>query len=168
MKRIIVTLLVVAILASMVGIGYAVHTPRSGVAQLETASPPTAEGMLKLVNDERAKVGVKPLVIHETLNKSAQFKADDMYKNNYFSHTAPGTNDNNGLNYLDSIDDGLCSHVGENITDNLVSIDNTSEQSVYNWIHSPAHYKAMIDPKNTLTGFGISGTKIVQHFCVTK
>lgn len=40
--------------------------------------PPDAQELLELVNAERAKVGVAPLVIDERVQKSAQLKADDM------------------------------------------------------------------------------------------
>ena len=132
-----------------------------------TQGTPDPQEMLELVNAERAKAGVKPLTIDENVQKSAQLKAEDMDRRNYFSHIVKGTK------YTLTEEMAVyvrksCKHSSENITDNLVDRDNTSEQSVYNWIHSPPHYKAMIDPKYTYTGFGVSGTKIVQHFCVAK
>lgn len=130
--------------------------------------PPTAEELLELVNAERERVGVAPLAIKDTLTQSAQWKADDMAKNNYFGHIKPGETRNNGLDYLDSIDEGLCRNISENITDNTVAEDNYSQMSFYSWKSSPPHYKAMINPKYTLTGFGVSGTKVVQHFCIAR
>src|SRR5262249_44174159 len=47
-------------------------------------TPATREELLRLVNDERAKVGVAPLAVDERLNGSAQRKTDDMAKFNYF------------------------------------------------------------------------------------
>lgn len=121
---------------------------------------PSAEEMLRLVNEERAKVGVKPLVIDERLNKSAQYKAEDMLKNNYFGHV-----DNQGRHGYEYIADfgKKCKFPGENITENTTT--NTSKQAIVSWKNSPPHYKAMIDPRYESTGFGIAGTKIVQHFC---
>lgn len=45
--------------------------------------------MLDLVNAERLKVGVAPLKADPELMKVAKLKAEDMVKNNYFSHTSP-------------------------------------------------------------------------------
>lgn len=39
--------------------------------------PPTAEELLELVNAERKRVGVAPLIHHKDIEKSAQLKADD-------------------------------------------------------------------------------------------
>lgn len=150
------------------------HFTAPTVAQVQTVEesnpepivPVSADGMLRLINIERTRVGVAPLVINDKLMRSAQFKADDMRNRGYFGHTAPGSDRNNGLDYLDSIDEGLCKSLSENITDNVWEARNTSDQAVFNWMFSPPHYKAMIDPRYSLTGFGISGTKIVQHFCI--
>lgn len=42
-----------------------------------------------LVNAERIKNGLKPLVINDELQNVARIKAKDMVDNNYFSHTSP-------------------------------------------------------------------------------
>lgn len=53
--------------------------------------PPTAEELLELVNAERKRVGVAPLIHHKDIEKSAQLKADDFAERNYYSHTVKGT-----------------------------------------------------------------------------
>ncbi|HBW37170.1 CAP domain-containing protein [Desulfosporosinus sp. BICA1-9] len=45
--------------------------------------------MLDLINAERSKVGVAPLKTDTKVMEVAKLKADDMVKNNYFSHTSP-------------------------------------------------------------------------------
>lgn len=123
--------------------------------------------LLDLTNAERAKVGAKPLKLDARLNETAQARSDDMMKRNYFSHYDPVTGKslvNIGLTYP-----GLCQSASENITDNIY--DNASalaRLAVGAWVNSPPHYKAMIDINYDLVGFGISGTKIVQHFCDLK
>lgn len=147
--------------------------PTQATAHVEALSkyeigPPTAEELLELVNAERASVGVAPLRIDSRLNLSAQWKSDDMAENNYFAHIKPGETRNNGLDYLLEIDEGLCRTVSENMTDNTIAEDNYSQMSFNSWKKSPPHYKAMINPDYTLTGFGVSGTKVVQHFCIVR
>lgn len=44
---------------------------------------------IELVNQERTKVGLSPLVENSLLQKAAEAKADDMLKNDYFAHTSP-------------------------------------------------------------------------------
>lgn len=142
-------------------------TPVKVVVQEDkyAVGPPEIMEMLELVNNERAKVGVAPLVIDPKLNESAQMKADDMFTYKYFGHeNHDGTR---GGSYIRTVG-AACSVGSENITDNVTEEDNNSMQSVYNWVHSSPHYKAMIDSKYISTGFGVSGTKIVEHFCVPR
>lgn len=45
--------------------------------------------MLNRINEERAKVGVAPLLIDTQLSKWARIKSQDMKNNNYFAHNSP-------------------------------------------------------------------------------
>lgn len=45
--------------------------------------------MIQMVNEERAKAGVKPLEVDVNLAYVARVKSKDMHDNNYFSHTSP-------------------------------------------------------------------------------
>ena len=142
--------------------------------------PLTRENLLKLVNEERAKNGVAPLTEDARLDTSAQEKADDMAKNNYFGHENPVTG-MHGYEYMNTI--GIsCSTDSENIV-----AANSSTEAVTLWDNSTSHHTAMIDSKYTTTGFGfvhvdkipeknITSSKpvtgdllnsyvIVEHFC---
>jgi uncharacterized protein YkwD len=147
------------------------ETPRTTTSTVQATqtvqNPPTVAELLKLVNEERTKVNVAPLVIDDGLQKASQMKSDDMYNRNYFSHIIKGTNEVSTPEML-KLEYVNCKDVSENITDNTTTEDNTSVQAVYSWVHSPPHYKAMINPDYTYTGFGISGTKIVERFCIAK
>lgn len=83
-----------------------------------------------------------------------------MTQNKYYGHDNPKTG-KHGYEYISEV--GIyCARDSENLVGAT-----TEEEAVESWVKSPAHYKAMIDPTNTLTGFGISNNKIVEHFCVT-
>lgn len=129
------------------------------VAQ-KTVTLPTVDELPKLVNAERAKNGVKPLKIDARLNASAQMKANDEVAYNYFGHVNhDGTR---GYDYINNV--GItCATDSENLRQNLG--DNTSANTVSAWIASKPHHMAMINEKYTLTGFGINGDQIVEHFC---
>lgn len=134
-------------------------------------TPPTAEELLKLVNAERKRVGAPELKLQDDIMHSAQYKADDMASRNYFSHFDPTTKRKNGLDYLNKTYKE-CSYVSENIQ---MTEDGTSQDALDWWLHSKPHYKAMINPEYTTTGFGISQppkvldyekpTISVEHFC---
>lgn len=158
--------------AYLVGISL-VNPPKPAVTASNVAhvkpNPPTRSELLALVNKERAKYGVAPLKESPILDKSAQWKATDEVNHHYFGHVKPGTTGNDGLDYLNSLHPP-CSYISENIVWNVdptthKEMDNTAEGSVKAWIASPPHHKAMIDPRYTLTGFGIDGTQVTEHFC---
>lgn len=132
----------------------------------EVVKPPTVQELLKLVNEERAKVGVAPLAIDERLNESAQFKADDMVTNDYISHE--DRNGKHGYEYAQEATGESCSLVGENYywgTGNRI----TSTAALDGWMNSKSHHDAILEDEYELTGFGIAGTDkivVVEHFCV--
>ena len=126
-------------------------------------SQPTVEELLRLVNEERAKNGVSPLVLDERLNKSAQMKADDMVKFDYFAHVNPNTG-KHGYEYINEV--GIhCTTDGENLSWTSDKSNLSSLQAVNWWIGSKPHHDAMISAKNTVTGFGVDNYVIVEHFC---
>lgn len=124
--------------------------------------PLNADKILSLVNAERAKVGVAPLVSDPRLVQSAQAKADDMVANNYYAHVNPAT----GVSGYTLIPKGICVYKSENINEAY-----TATEAVSKWMASKPHHDAMLDGKYTLTGVGFAkNTKsgwyeIVQHFC---
>ena len=62
------------------------------------------EEVVRLVNEEREKKGLQPLEISEKLMKTAREKSDDMFENDYFSHTNPnGYNMARDLNVSENI-----------------------------------------------------------------
>ncbi|TEB06821.1 Cysteine-rich secretory protein family protein [Pelotomaculum schinkii] len=45
--------------------------------------------MFDLVNQERVKAGLPAFTLDQKLTELARMKSQDMYQNNYFSHTSP-------------------------------------------------------------------------------
>lgn len=140
------------------------HTPEASPSPSVSTQvkPATVSELLKLVNEERAKVGVAPLILDERLNQSAQRKVDDMVKYDYNAHVSPHDG-KHGYEYIN--DTGIyCKIDSENysyITSGILD----AKSAVYWWMNSKAHHDAMLDPKYTLTGFGVSDGKAVEHFC---
>jgi len=139
--------------------------PVATVQPVQKPQPPTVDELLRLVNEERAKVGVAPLVIDARLNQSAQKKADDMVKNNYFAHVSP-VDGREGYTYIFDVMPE-CSYGSENY-----AYDNdglSSGRAMTLWENSPPHIKAIKDPAYSSTGFGISADRVVvEHFCTLK
>lgn len=126
--------------------------------------PPKSEDLLRLINEERAKVGVAPLISHPNVQRSAQLKADDMADRYYYNHTVKGTNE-----ILTSEMKQLLFPLCISMSENIAEVTSTKD-AVDGWMKSKSHREAILDPKYKLTGFGIAKSytyyKAIQHFCV--
>lgn len=128
-----------------------------------SVKPPTVNELLALTNAERKKANVKPLVLDNSLNESAQLQGKDMVKDDYYGHVNPKTG-KRGYSYITDL--GVsCVYVSENAT-----ADTTSKGALNDWLISPKHKEAMLDPRYDSTGFAIVKTDygysyFIQHFC---
>lgn len=160
MKKMLIGLCIGLVLGGITG-SVIVAVAEQNKPQAAPMEPTTAQ-LLSLVNAERAKHGVAPLKEDARLDASAQMKANDEVAYNYFGHVSPHDG-KQGYLYINDVDIN-CTTDSENLTENLPNV-NTAQQAVYSWIQSPPHHAAMIEAKYTLTGFGIAGNEIVEHFC---
>ncbi|QXM06413.1 SafA/ExsA family spore coat assembly protein [Crassaminicella indica] len=103
--------------------------------------------VIRLVNAEREKMGLKPLKENWELSRIARYKSRDMKEQGYFSHTSPiyGTPfemiKNFGLSY---------SYAGENIAKG----QKTPKEVMMAWMNSPGHRKNILSPNYTEIGIG--------------
>ena len=109
--------------------------------------PNTAETVLSLINEERKAQGITPLQIDDLLNSTAQTKATDMVKNNYFSHESPTYGSpfemmqNAGITYRTA---------GENIAGNP-----SVENAIKSWLASESHKQNLLSNAYNYIGIGI-------------
>lgn len=174
MKKVMVITVILALVAG-VGGGVWLKTrldaqAAAGVAQEQPESkydvgPPDAQEILELVNKERARIGVAPLVMDENVQKSAQLKADDMAAKGYRQHIIPGTpyTLNSEMAYWVN---KSCSKSSENISWRTDNIPGTSQDVFNGWMSSKPHREAIQDPKYTKTGIGTHKDIAVQRFCI--
>lgn len=155
--------LVVGLLIGL-AIGLAIPRHSTVKASVKAPSEPTRAQLLTLVNAERAKYHVAPLTEDPRLDASAQMKAQDEITYNYFGHVSPKNSPHAGMQGYKFIDPTgiVCTTDSENLAE-IWPI--TAEQAVKQWDNSPPHHQAMIDPRYSLTGFGIDQNEIVEHFC---
>lgn len=145
-------------------------TNESGTGDTNTSNDETADkdaseqaqAVLKIVNQERAKQGLKALVLDKQLNNVAQLKAEDMKKNNYFDHNSPTLGSpfdlmrSQGVSYRTA---------GENI-----AAGQQSARDVMNsWMNSSGHRANILNANYTKLGVGFCtggrmGTYWVQSF----
>lgn len=105
------------------------------------------EEMLSLINEERVKVGVKPLQMDQDLVKIARLKSQDMIEKNYFDHVSPTY----GAPFTMMTSFGIdYSYAGENLAGNY-SVQNAHEALMA----SDGHRKNILNPNYTHIGVGI-------------
>lgn len=113
----------------------------------QSTLPNTAETVLELINNARKAQGINPLQIDDLLNSTAQAKANDMVKNNYFSHESPTYGSpfemmqNAGIRYRTA---------GENIAGNP-----SVEDAVKSWLESDSHKQNLLSNAYNYIGIGI-------------
>lgn len=117
--------------------------------------------MLRWINQERAKVGARPLQIDLELSKWAKIKSQDMKNNNYFAHTSPTYGSpfemmrSAGIQYV---------RAAENL-----SASQSPYMSHLRLMASEGHRRNILNPNFTHIGIGIidqnpSGVLVTQLF----
>jgi uncharacterized protein YkwD len=115
--------------------------------------------ILLLVNQERAKIGVKPLVMNEDLRTMARYKSNDMLQYDYFDHTSPTIG---GLSSLAKKFGYSYTALGENIWMSKASSAeylrrNTTAAKIMNgWMNSPGHKGNILNPGFGRIGVGVT------------
>ncbi len=115
--------------------------------------------MLNLINQDRAKNGLNPVVLADELNSLAQAHSDDMKNNNFFSHY----NLSNQTPDDRRIAKGIKTPVSENIAKDV-----SVTFAHYGFMRSAGHRKNILTPEWARLGLGISlsdgNLTIVQEF----
>lgn len=100
----------------------------------------TIEDVVRLTNEQRASVGLPPLVYNETLSDAARRKAANMFEENYWAHNSSSGKspwywfDQAGYKYI---------HAGENLAKDFGSAD----RMVSAWMNSPTHKDNIVSSK---------------------
>lgn len=125
--------------------------------------------VLRLVNDIRRRYGLTELVLDERLQQSAQLYANRMVEEGFFAHVSP-----DGLTlrdrmaatgFYDRTFQKDCNCIkGYALGENLAKGQTTPEQAVRDWMDSPEHRAAILNPAYHLSGVGINAGIWVQHF----
>ena len=102
---------------------------------------------LALLNNDRAKHGLAPLVYNAELNKLAETYADDMIKRGFFAHNNP-----EGLTPFDRMKNAGISYqyAGENL-----ALNDTVEAAEIAFMNSPKHRENILNPHYTEVGIGV-------------
>jgi uncharacterized YkwD family protein len=124
-----------------------------------SASSPSGfeEQVVQLVNQQRAKAGLRPLTHRADVKNVAQKKAEDMINSNYFSHTSP--NYGSPFDMLKAF--GISySYAGENIAKG----QKTPQEVMNAWMNSSGHRANILKPEYDVIGVGFYHGAWVQMF----
>ncbi|MCM3651962.1 CAP domain-containing protein [Metabacillus litoralis] len=124
-----------------------------------SASSPSSfeEQVVQLVNQQRAKAGLKSLTHRADVKNVAQKKAQDMINSNYFSHTSP--NYGSPFDMLKTF--GISySYAGENIAKG----QKTPQEVMNAWMNSSGHRANILKPEFDAIGVGYYHGAWVQMF----
>lgn len=128
--------------------------------KLHNVPAPTISELLDDVNKARGDAGVSPLIEDPRLDQSAQIKANDMQTNGY------GHTDGDGQPGYTLAHKAIpaCIYVSESL-----DAAETAQETISEWLNSPPHRAALLDPKYSLTGFGVVAHSdyyyVVEHYC---
>lgn len=125
--------------------------------------------ILTMINAIRREHGLRELTQDIRLEKSAQTYADRMIAEGFFGHIAPdGQNvqiriDATGFSDKTFRQDCRCTP-GYALGENLAKGQKTPEEAVADWMKSPSHKAAILNPAYTHTGIGLNAGIWVEHF----
>ncbi|MCY6483899.1 CAP domain-containing protein [Clostridium aestuarii] len=113
--------------------------------------------VVKLVNVERSKQGLKPLKENWQLSRVSRYKSQDMVDKNYFSHTSPTY----GSPFKMIKDFGVSYRTaGENI-----AYGQTTPTAVMkSWMNSTGHRQNILNPNFSQIGVGVARNKQGQLY----
>lgn len=125
--------------------------------------------ILNMINAIRHTNGLQPFTPSTQLETSAQNYADRMVRDGFFAHITP-----DGQNVQERIDatgftdksyrqECLC-FPGYALGENLAKGQKTAEEAVNDWMKSPEHKAAILNPRYTHTGIGLNAGIWVEHF----
>lgn len=129
------------------------------IPALDTSMRAYEQEVIRLVNVERAKAGLKALTEDWELSRVARYKSQDMHDLRYFSHTSPTYGSPFdmmkafGIRYRTA---------GENIAMGY----RTPAAVVQGWMNSPGHRANILNASYTKIGVGYvaGGNYWTQHF----
>ena len=143
---------IVIVLIAIIGLQLGYNAVTAGVVLGSKASA-SSQKLLEETNRERSKNDLKALTVDERLSKAASLKANDMFKQQYWAHSAPdGTTpwqwfERVGYSY---------SYAGENLAKNFHSANIVTAA----WMASAEHRENMLSKHFTQVGFAVVEGKL--------
>ena len=129
----------------------------NGNENIKSSNPEGEQKLLSLINAEREKLGMKPLIWDDQLARAARYHAYDLASQDYFDH-----------NSYDRVDGklvkvgGTFTRIGRFYKESSVNSENiaagskTAEGTYDQWYTSSGHYDNMFNKRSQKVGIGVS------------
>ena len=108
--------------------------------------------VVELVNNERIRNDLHPLVVHLKLSEIARAKSEDMYINKYFSHNSPTFGCPFDMLKIFGVEYSCAA-------ENIAKGQKNALGVVHSWINSAGHRKNILGREYTETGVGLADIK---------
>lgn len=123
-------------------------TPIVVAKNVPLSSNPEVAKLIAMVNAERKKAGLKPVKENGKLDRGAQWKSEDMNKNQYWAHHS-----STGMYIVSWLEKTGYSY--SSAGENLAMGFSDNESVIAAWMASPTHRANILDSDFTETGIGI-------------
>lgn len=120
------------------------------------ASDITADKVFEMTNESRAEGGESALVVNAKLTMAAEAKAEDMFANNYFSHTSPAGKTPWVWIQKEDYD---YTYAGENLAMDFSSAEKMEEA----WMASPTHRANILNDRYREIGAAVKEGSLNGH-----
>jgi spore coat assembly protein SafA/uncharacterized protein, YkwD family len=113
--------------------------------------------VVELVNQQRAKNGLKPLKLNWELSRVARFKSEDMRDRNYFSHNSPTYGSPFEMMQAFGIRYSAAA-------ENIAAGQKTAQAVMNSWMNSPGHRSNILNATYTEIGVGYASGGSYGHY----
>lgn len=145
-----------------------------GMEKISSFSYSEEQKMLQLINEERIRQGMQPLVWEEKLAEAARYHSCDMATQNYFNHDSYDRVDNSLIKVGKTFERIRKFYKDSFVNSENIAAGNAEADKTYiQWYNSSGHYKNMFNSESVKCGIGVfydpnSTYKYYWVFCTAK
>lgn len=143
-----------------------IHKPKvffgmpEGDEIISSANLSEEQKLLDLINLERNKLGLVPLVWEEGLANASRYHAYDLGTQNYFNHSTYDRKDGKLVKVGGTFERIKKFYSKSYVNSENIAAGNGSAYDTYmQWFNSPGHYKNMFSPESTKIGIGVANVE---------
>ncbi len=129
-------------------LGLTAHAATGSFAQAPLNNQALVNQVLALVNDRRTRIGLPEVTLNPVLTRMAEDYCREMIENDFFEHSSPSGEGPGERAYK-------AGYVFLAIGENLAAGQETAEQVVEEWMHSPEHREIILGTQWREIGIGV-------------